>query len=61
MYKLISEKKEKIWDYLVDCQIATEEELKLITYINGYNEDTLNSVIYARTDYRNIEQLEETI
>jgi len=27
--------------------------------INGYNEETLNDVLYARTAYRSIEQLEE--
>ena len=49
----------EIWDYLIDYGIATEEELKLVTCINGYNEDTLNSVIYARTAYHDIEQLKE--
>lgn len=51
--------KTKIWDYIIENQIATEEELKLVTCINGYNEDTLNSVIYARTGYHNMEQLTE--
>ena len=50
---------EKLWDYIVETGIATEEELKLVTCINGYNEDTLNSVIYARTGYRSMEQIEE--
>ena len=49
----------KIWDYIILNEIATEEELKLITCINGYNEETLNSVIYARTAYHSMEQLEE--
>jgi len=43
--------KEKIWDYIIENQIATEEELKLITCINGYKEEALNAVIYARTGY----------
>lgn len=50
--------KEQTWDYLIDNQIATEEELKLVTCINGYNEDSLLAVLYARTGYRNIEQIE---
>ena len=49
----------KLWDYIVETGIATEEELKLVTCINGYNEDTLNSVIYARTGYHSMEQIEE--
>jgi len=50
---------EDVWDYLVEYQIATKEELALITNINGYNEQSLNDVIYARTGYRDIEQLQE--
>ena len=50
---------EDVWDYLVEYQIATKEELTLITNINGYNEQSLNDVIYARTGYRDIEQLQE--
>jgi hypothetical protein len=49
--------KEQVWDYLVESQIATEEELKLVTCINGYSIESLESVIYARTGYRSIEQL----
>lgn len=49
-----------IWNYLVDNNIVSEETLQVITSINGYNEDTLNDVIYAVTGYRDIEQLTET-
>lgn len=48
----------KIWDYIVETGVATEEELRLVTDINGYSEETLNDVIYARTGYRDIEQLQ---
>ena len=34
-------------------------ELCLVTDINGYNEETMLDVLYARTGYRNFEQLEE--
>ena len=46
-----------IWDELIDMGIATENELQLVTSINGYNEETLNDIIYARTGYRSLEQL----
>ena len=49
---------ERVWEMLVDMEIATEEELQLVTSINGYNIDTLNDVIYVRTGYHDIEQLE---
>ena len=48
-----------IWDAIIEYGIATDEELSLVTAIDGYNEDTLNSVIYVRTGCRNIEQLLE--
>lgn len=48
-----------IWDAIVEHGIATEEELELVTAINGYHDDALNDVIYVRTGYRNIEQLLE--
>ena len=50
---------ESTWDYLVDKGIATEQELILVTSINGYNMESLNDVIYARTAYRTAEQLQE--
>ena len=46
-----------IWDAIIEYGIATEEELSLVTAIDGYNEDTLNNVIYVRTGYNDIEQL----
>ncbi len=51
--------KEKIWDYLLEDGIATEAELSLVTSINGYNEESLNSILYARTGYKDIEQITE--
>lgn len=47
----------EMWDTICEYGIATEEELELVTAINGYNEDTLNYVIYARTGYHDIYQL----
>ena len=49
------------WDYLVDNGIATDDELRLVTSINGMNIDTINSVIYARTGYHDIEQVTEEV
>ena len=45
----------KLWDNILLYEIATEEELKLITSINGYNETTLNDVVYVRTGYHTID------
>jgi hypothetical protein len=52
-------KNEQIWDYIIETCIATEEELILITSINGMNEESLNAVLYCRTGYRSVEQITE--
>ena len=49
----------EIWDAIIMYRIATEEELQLVTCINGYNKETLNDVVYVRTGYRSIEQFLE--
>ena len=50
---------DEIYDYLIDYGIATEEEISLVCSINGTNEDSLNSILYSRTGYRDIEQIKE--
>jgi hypothetical protein len=49
----------KLWDELVDNGYFTEDELKLITSINGYSVKTLNECIFARYGYRNLKQMME--
>ena len=55
----MDKKVDEVWDLLIEYGVATQEELGLVTCINGYNIDTLNDVIYARTGYRDIEQLQD--
>ena len=50
---------ERIWDYLIDNAIATEEELQLVTDVAGYSFATMEAIIYARTGYNDLEQLME--
>lgn len=45
--------------YLIENNIATKEEITLVTKINGYTGETLNDILYARTGYRNFEQIQE--
>ena len=49
----------EIYDYLIDYEIATEKEISLVCSINGTNEDSLNSILYSRTGYRDVEQIKE--
>lgn len=51
-------KEYEMWDWLLAMEIATIEELKLITGINGFTIETLNDVLYYRTGYRDREQFE---
>lgn len=47
----------ELWDKLVENDYFTEEELRLITNINGYTVDTLNDCIFARYGYRDYSQM----
>ena len=47
---------QEYYDYLVDYEIVSEETLDIITRINGYNEDTLDDVLYCVSGYHDIEQ-----
>lgn len=47
------------WDFCLDQEIASEQELDLVTKLNGFNWVTIMSVIYVRTGYRDIEQYVE--
>lgn len=48
---------EQAWDYLIDNCNVSEDTLKIVTSINGYNLDTLQDVLYAVTGYRSFEQV----
>ena len=43
-------------DFIVDNNIATEEEVTLVTNINGWSEETMTDIIFARTGLRSYEQ-----
>ena len=43
--------KEEMHKFLIDYEIATDEEIKLVTYINGYSKRALTDIIEVRTGY----------
>ena len=47
---------EEYYDYLIENLGVNEETIKCITGINGYNEETLDDILYYFTGYRDIEQ-----
>ena len=49
---------EYAWYILVEAGIATDEELQLVTNINGYTLEQMENVLYARTGYHSFDQLE---
>ena len=46
-----------MWDILVDLGVS-EDTLRIVTAINGYNEQTMQDVLYAHAGYRSFDQLE---
>ena len=47
-----------LYDDLIIRGMFTEEELELVTNINGNTVDTLNDCIYCRYGYRSLEQMD---
>lgn len=41
--------------------VATDNEIDLVTDINGYNEETMEDILYVRTGYRTFEQFLEEV
>lgn len=56
---MLNAREEYIWDMLTELGIATDEEIGLVTALNGRNEKVLNDILYIRTGYRNLEQMFE--
>lgn len=48
----------EMWDRLEEMGV-NEQTLRIVTDINGYNEETLLDVLYALSGFRNFEQLED--
>lgn len=47
---------EQMWDQLIQLGVS-EQTLKIISDINGYNTRTMLDVLYTHTGYRNFEQM----
>ena len=47
-----------MWDRLIEMGVA-EETLRVVTCINGYNEETLYDVLYAVFGVRSFDDEEE--
>lgn len=50
-------KVETMWDELEALGVS-EQTLQIVSAINGYNQETMESVLYAHTGYRSFKQFE---
>ena len=50
---------EDYYEYLINNVGVNEKTINCVTSINGYNEDTLDSILYYYTGYRDIKQYTE--
>lgn len=57
----MDKKMNEMFDLLIEYSVATQEELELMTCLDGYNVDAFNDVMYAITDYPLIEQIQGEI
>lgn len=48
---------EMMHEYLINNNIATDEEINLVININGYSIETFESILYVREGYRAFYQL----
>ena len=44
------------YDFLINVIGCEECEISIAIHFNGYNEDTLNELVYCKTGYNSIEQ-----
>jgi len=54
--KITSNYFDKLYDYLIDYGIANEDEISLVTNINGINDEALNDILYVRMGYNDLYQ-----
>lgn len=57
--KIMDHETTRLWDWLIESGTATEDELVLVTNINGTSLESLESVLFSRTGYRALEQMED--
>ena len=48
---------EKMYDQLLSFALVNRDELELVICINGFNEKTMNDIVFARHGYETLDQL----
>lgn len=49
---------EEMWDMLLELGVE-EEVLQVVTAINGYNEESMEDILYVKFGYHSFDQLGE--
>lgn len=49
--------REEAWKFLVESGITTDEAIDVVTCINGYNMKAMQDILYAKTGYRDFDQI----
>lgn len=52
---------DRMYEILLDYCIATEDEINLVTKINGWNEQSMLDILYVRTGYTDFTQFVEEL
>ena len=47
---------EKLMNFLIENEVATEDEINLVTDIIGYSAESMLKILYARCALRSLEQ-----
>lgn len=56
---MMTSEMEAVWDELVERELFTSKELRLVCDMCGVTIETLNFALYCRYGYRSLEQLHE--
>ena len=56
---MIKDTSRLIYDFILENELVTENELDIACDVGGRNKETLNYIIYRQTAYHDIEQLWE--
>jgi len=45
-----------MWEKIVEYEIATNEEIGLVVDVAGFKVDTLNEIVYSRTEFETLDE-----
>jgi hypothetical protein len=56
-----TEQLNNMYDTILELELCTVEELELVTSINGFNEQSMNDIVYVREGYNTLDQYVEYV